>query len=145
MAELKQLMEVVSNQYTNIGKHIGDMQEVTLNKDQREEFVIKAIAAREPHVFVKKDGTIDMARATTIIKPNQIIEPIRGEDKAENLWTTFNIIQERLVKGEFNRQTMNGRRTKPRGINNAARHIDFNIKLWQLAEEYMPKTEEVTA
>jgi len=39
---------------------------------------------------------------------------------------------------------MNGRRTKPRGINNASRHIDFNIKLWQLAEEYMPK-EEVAA
>jgi len=144
MHELKQLLEVVANQYTNIGKHIGDMQQITVNQDQREEFVIKAIAAREPHVFIKEDGTIDIKKATTIIKPTQIIEPLRSEDKKEDLWTLFNIVQERLVKGEFERQTMNGRRTKPRGINNASRHINFNIKLWQLAEEYMPK-EEVAA
>ena len=141
MKEMKELLEVVANQYTNVGRHIGDMQQVILNSDQREEFVIKAIAAREPHVFVKDDGTIDMKKATTIIKPNQIVEPLRGEDKREDLWTTFNIVQERLVKGEFDRQTMNGRRTKPRGINNASRHINFNIKLWKLAEEYMPKAE----
>jgi len=145
MKELKQLLEVVANQYTNIGHHIGDMQQVALNQAQKEEFVIKAIAAREPHVFIKDDGTIDMKKATTIIKPQQIFDPLRGEDKRDDLWTVFNVVQERLVKGEFERQTMNGRRTKPRGINNASRHIDFNIKLWQLAEEYMPKTEEVTA
>lgn len=148
MKELKQLLEVVANQYTVIGSHIGDMQQIALNQDQREEFVIKAVAAREPHVFIKEDGTIDMKKATTIIRPDQIIEPLRGEDKREDLWTTFNVIQERLVKGEFERQTMNGRRTKPRGINNAARHLDFNIKLWELAESYMPKPEmaqEVTA
>jgi len=137
MSELKQLMEIVANQYTTVGKHIDDMQQYVLNQDQKEEFVIKAIAAREPHVFVKEDGTIDMKKATTIIKPAQIIEPIRGEDKANDLWSVFNVIQERLVKGEFDRQTMNGRRTKPRGINNASRHIDFNKKLWELAEAYM--------
>jgi len=137
MTELKQLMEVVANQYNVIGTHIEEMQNFSLNQAQREEFVIKAIAAREPHVFVKEDGTIDMKKATFIIKPSQIVEPLRGEDKREDLWTVFNVIQERLVKGEFDRQTMNGRRTKPRGINNAARHIDFNKKLWEIAESYM--------
>jgi len=144
MKELKQLLEVVANQYNIIGSHIGDMQQVVLNKDQQEEFVIKALAAREPMVFIKDDGTIDMKKATTLVKPTQIIEPVRGEDKRSDLWTTFNVIQERLVKGEFDRQTMNGRRTKPRGINNAARHVDFNIKLWEIAESYMA-TPEVDA
>jgi hypothetical protein len=137
MAELKQLMEVVANQYSVVGSHITEMHNVKLNQDEREQFVIKAVAVREPHVFVKEDGTIDMKKATTIIKPSQIVEPLRGEDAKEDLWTIFNVIQERLVKGEFDRQTMNGRRTKPRGINNAARHIDFNKKLWEIAESYM--------
>jgi len=137
MAELKQLMEIVANQYTQVGTHITDMQEVSLDQSQREEFVIRAMAAREPHVFIKPDGTIDMKKATTIINPSQIIEPLRGEDAKEDLWTVFNVIQERLVKGEFERRTMNGRRTRPRGINNAARHIDFNKKLWEIAETYM--------
>lgn len=143
--ELKKLMEIVANQYTTIGSHIEAMQEFKLNQDQREEFVIRAVAAREPHVFVKEDGTIDMKRATTIIKPAQIVEPLRGEDKKEDLWTVFNVIQERLVKGEFERQTMNGRRTKPRGINNATRHINFNKSLWEIAESYLSEVSEIVA
>lgn len=137
LEELKKMMTVVADQYTKIGTHIGEMQEVKLNQDQREEFVLKAIAAREPHVFVKEDGTIDMKKATTIIRPDQIVEPLRGEDRQEDLWTIFNVIQERLVKGYFDRQTMSGRRTKPRGINNAARHLEFNKVLWTIAESYM--------
>jgi len=137
MDELKKLMEIVANQYTLVGKHVGDMQQHTLDQAQREEFVIKAMAAREPHVFVNEDGTINMAKATKIVNPKQIVEPLRSEDAREDLWSVFNVVQERLVKGEFERQTMNGRRTKPRGINNAARHIDFNKKLWEIAESYL--------
>jgi len=135
--ELKQLMNVIAEQYTVVGKHIGDMQQVVLDEVQKEQFVIKAVAHREPHVFIQPDGTIDVKKVTTIIKPSQILEPLRNEDKSEDLWTLFNIVQERLVKGEFERQTMNGRRTRPRGITNAARHIDFNKTLWSIAEEYM--------
>jgi hypothetical protein len=58
--ELKQLMEVVATQYNTIGKHIGEMQQFALNQTQKEEFVVKAVAAREPYVFVKEDGTIDV-------------------------------------------------------------------------------------
>jgi hypothetical protein len=135
--ELKQLMNVVAEQYTTVGKHIGDMQAFILNKEQREEFVLKAIAHREPKVFIKEDGTIDVKKVNTIMKPEQILQPLRSEDKPEDLWTTFNIVQERLVKGEFDRQTMNGRRTKPRGITNASRHLDFNRVLWEIAESYL--------
>jgi hypothetical protein len=137
MTELKELMEVVANQYTLVGQHISDMQRFSLDNAQREDFVLKAIAAREPHVFVKEDGTIDIKKANTILKPSQILEPLRGEDKKEDLWTVFNVVQERLVKGEFERQTMAGRKTHPRGINNATRHINFNKTLWTIAESYM--------
>lgn len=143
MDELKRLMEIVAEQYTSVGTHIGDMQRHFLTQEQSEDFVIKAMAVREPHVFIKEDGTIDMKKATTIINPTNMIQPIRGEDKRDDLWTVFNVVQERLISGDFDRQTMNGRRTKPRGINNATRHIDFNKKLWEIAESYM--TEDVVA
>ena len=84
-------------------------------------------------------------QVSAIIKPAQIVEPLRGEDKKEDLWTVFNVIQERLVKGEFERQTMNGRRTKPRGINNATRHINFNKSLWEIAESYLSEVSEIVA
>jgi len=132
--ELKKILEVISDQYKNIGVHVSEMQNIILNQSQKEELAINAIAIREPHVFIKDDGSIDMVKATKIVNPAQIVKPIREEDNRNDLWTIFNIIQERLVKGEFDRQTLSGRRTKPRGINNAARNIDFNIKLWQTAE-----------
>lgn len=135
--ELKQLMNVIAEQYVTVGKHIGDMQQYLLNEEQRQNFVMKAIAYREPHVFVKEDGTIDVSRINNMMKPTQIIEPLRSEDKKEDLWTLFNIVQERLVKGEFERTTLKGRKAKPRGITNAARHIDFNKILWNIAEETM--------
>ena len=142
MNELKTLLDVVANQYGIIGNHINDMQQVKLNQDQREEFVIKALAAREPMVYIKDDGTIDMKKMTTMVNPHQILEPLRGEDRMEDLWSVFNVIQERLVKGQFERQSMSGRRTKPRGISSAKRHIDYNIKLWNIAEEYIPQVED---
>ena len=48
-------------------------------------------------------------------------------------------VQERLVKGEFDRTTLKGRRSKPRVISNAARNIDFNKNLWTIAESYIPE------
>lgn len=137
--ELKQLMNVIAEQYITIGKHISEMQHVILNEEQRQNFVMRAIAYREPHVFIKEDGTIDISRINNMVKPTQIIEPLRSEDRKEDLWTLFNIVQERLVKGEFDRTTLKGRKTKPRGITNAARHIDFNKVLWNIAESFVSK------
>lgn len=138
--ELKQLMNTVAEQYEVVGTHINEMQEFSLNQSQKEEFVVRAIANREPHIFIKEDGTIDVQKVTTVMNPVQILEPLRGEDSKGDLWSLFNIVQERLVKGEFERHTMNGRRSRARGITNASRHINFNKILWEIVESYMTPT-----
>lgn len=133
--ELKQLMNVIAEQYLTVGKHIGEMQQFILNKEQKENFVMKAIANREPHIFINPDGTINVQKVNSIMKPAQVVEPLRSEDAKDDLWSIFNIVQERLVKGEFERSTVNGRKAKPRGITNATRHINFNKVLWNIAEQ----------
>lgn len=135
--ELKQLMNVIAEQYSTVGKRINEMQQLTLSKEQRHEFVVRAVANRDPYAFIKEDGTIDVAKVHRIVKPEQILNPLRDEDKKEDLWTLFNIVQERLVKGEFEKTSLNGRKSKPRVITNATRNIDFNKRIWQIAEEYM--------
>ena len=137
MKELKQLMEVVAEQYNTLGTHIGDMQRYTLNETEKEAFAIAAIAKREPHVFINKDGTVDVKKVTAITNPIEILKPMRGEDKKNDLWSIFNIVQEKLVKGEFERRTLAGRKSSPKGISNATRNLNFNKDLWTLAEEAM--------
>lgn len=141
--ELRRLLEVAGEQYKKVGDHIADMQEVKMTVDKQEEFAIKAVARREPHMFIKEDGTIDFKKVTASTNPTEIISPIRGEDKLDDLWTVFNIIQERMIKGGYARITGSGRNSTTRGITNATRSVEFNKELWGIAEEYMPETEEV--
>jgi len=138
--ELKQLLEVTANQYEIIGNHITEMQDYRLNNDQQEEFAIHSMAIRDPRRFINKDGTLDFGKITAVINPKELVQPVRGEDRYGDLWSVFNTVQERLVKGNFESMSLSGRKSKPRVINHAVRHLEFNKGLWELAESYM--TEE---
>jgi hypothetical protein len=136
-AELMQLLAEAAEQYRNIGLHIGDMQNRVLSNDEKEAFAIKAISLREPNRFINPDGTINATGITQSLNPKALIEPVRPQDESNDLWTTFNLIQERSVKGLYERKSKSGRKSSPREITNAARNLSFNKKLWAVAEEYM--------
>jgi len=136
MEELKKVLEKMSDQYITIGDRIQDMQHVKMTVDMQQEFAIAAIAQREPQMFIMKDGTINMKAVTASTNPIEILKPIRGEDRADNLWTTFNIIQERMVNGGYERLSGSGRPSITRGITNATRNLEYNKKLWSMAESF---------
>lgn len=142
--ELKQLTEVIANQYAIVGKHIGEMQEFILNSDQQEEFVMKAVAYRDPASYIMEDGTIDFETVRERVNPIQVLEPLRGEDKKDDLWTIFNVAQEKMVKGLFEKQNASGRKSSPRGITNVGRSLEFNKVLWSIAEEFLGGPEDLT-
>lgn len=72
------------------------------------------------------------------LRPDQIIMPRRHEDAGQSVWTTFNVIQENLVRGGLHghRQTSDGRvrRTQTRAINGIDQNVTLNRALWTLAE-----------
>lgn len=61
----------------------------------------------------------------------------RTEDAGNDLWTTFNVIQENMVVGGLNGVNANGNRIMTGGIRAAGRTFDFNSELWDLAETYI--------
>lgn len=136
-AELMQLLAEAAEQYRNIGVHISDMQNRVLTNDEKEAFAIKAISLREPNRFINPDGTINLSGITQSMNPKALLEPVRPQDASSDLWTTFNLIQERSVKGLYERKSAKGKKSSPREITNAARSLDFNKKLWTIAEEYL--------
>jgi hypothetical protein len=136
--ELKKVLDAAAEQYKKVGNHVNDMMEVKMLEDQAEEFAITAIARREPHMFINEDGTINVKKVTASTNPKDIIQPIRGEDRADNLWTVFNVIQERMIKGGYSRITGSGRNSTVRGLTNAVRNVELNKELWTIAESYAP-------
>lgn len=135
--EIKRILEETIEHYVNVSANIRNMQEVILTNDQREEFAIRAVAYREPHLFVKEDGTIDYKKVTASTPPSNILTPLRPEDSGNDLWRTFNVVQEHTVKGGYERRSESGRISTTKGMTNAARNVKFNKTLWELAESYM--------
>jgi len=72
------------------------------------------------------------------VTPEQILRPRRAADVGTNLWTTFNTIQENIIRGGLNgtRQAEDGRiiRRKTRPINGIDQNVGVNRALWTLAE-----------
>lgn len=135
--ELKSALAEIAQTYGKITPHIEKMQTIKLKKEQQSEFAIKALAIREPHRFVNKDGTIDKKAVLATTNPEAILVPLRDEDKEPSLWNTFNVIQEKMIKGGYERKTDKGRKSTTKGMTNATRSIAYNKQLWTLAEEYL--------
>ena len=136
--EIQKLMVDVD---TNLKKgilRVNTMTNISLKPNEQEEFVIKAIAAREPHRFVGADDEILAAEIKRMNDIQGILTPTREEDKGDELWKVFNRVQEKLVKGGYSRTAPSGRNASARGITNAARNVAFNKLLWNVAEDYIP-------
>ncbi len=60
-----------------------------------------------------------------------ILSPKRSADKHNNLWCTYNVVQENLIKGGFQ---LNERQARP--ITNPWQDLELNKGLWALAEKF---------
>lgn len=67
---------------------------------------------------------------------DELITPTRVEDKGDDLWSVFNVVQEKLVHGMFNYKYGTKVR-KARKIKNFRQDMDLNSKLYNLANEYV--------
>ena len=78
----------------------------------------------------------DLAKAP--INPSMLLNPRRYGDEAKDLWTTFNTVQENIIRGgqrDYSRRRPDGRRmSKSRAINGIDEDMKLNKALWQMAE-----------
>lgn len=72
------------------------------------------------------------------VRPDQIIAPRRREDVGQSLWSTFNVIQENMIRGGLEGRRTNAegriRRNQTRAINGIDQNVGLNRALWTLAE-----------
>ncbi|MCI0152111.1 DUF945 domain-containing protein, partial [Paraburkholderia sediminicola] len=69
------------------------------------------------------------------ITEQQLLTPHRMEDRARDLWTTFNRVQENMINGGLRGRNANGRATTTRAVTGIDQNIRLNRALWVLADE----------
>lgn len=74
------------------------------------------------------------------IEAHQLLKPRRYGDKATDLWTQFNVIQENMMKGGVRGYKRNDRgqvhRTTTRQIKAPAQEIGLNAAMWELTKNF---------
>lgn len=69
------------------------------------------------------------------VTESQILAPRRSADTGTDLWTTFNRVQENLVRGGIPARNAAGRRTRTREVQGIDQSVKINRALWLLADE----------
>jgi hypothetical protein len=80
-------------------------------------------------------GEVEMNRIT--VDWNEFVKPTRREDEGTDLWSVFNVVQEKVLEGDFNYVAGN-RSRKARKIKNFNQDMELNSRLYELATSYCP-------
>jgi len=80
-------------------------------------------------------GEVEMNRIT--VDWNEFVKPTRREDEGTDLWSVFNVVQEKVLEGDFNYVAGNKSR-KARKIKNFNQDMELNSRLYELATSYCP-------
>lgn len=122
---LQEQIHTIVDQLPLTVESMNKMKQIFLSENQMVEFAKKAIASR----FTEEE--IENVK----IDWDDLLIPTRPEDRGTDLWSVFNVVQEKLVHGMFN-YNAGGKNRKARKIKNFKQDIVLNEKLWEVAEEF---------
>jgi hypothetical protein len=93
-----------------------------LSQEQKQQFALEALGLR----FDTENKTFNV---------DEFLTPTRKEDSGDDLWSVFNLVQEKLVHGMFDYRSALKTR-KARKIKNFQQDIALNTELYKLALQY---------
>lgn len=101
---------------------ISKFESITLNQNEKESFLQSALPLRfENHLELDN--------------PNELLTPLRDEDKKDDLYTVLNILQENFLSSKvsgYNKET--NRRFTSKQITSISKDVEINKGLWDIAE-----------
>ena len=105
---------------------MNKMIDTQMNQKSILKFAKDMLAVRFPEDELRRI-TIDM---------DEFITPVRPEDKGDDLWSVFNVIQEKIIEGDFE-YTVGTKHRKARQIKNFKQDMDLNSKMFDVALDYV--------
>lgn len=131
--ELRRVVAEAIKQVPDIVCKMNTMKNTEVTDEQKRELATEVMRIRKG---VDEEQKFDIDEDTIM----DILNPVRKEDDSNDLWTVFNICQEKLIKGGFSANGKNNKVRKQRGITSIKKDIDYNQRLWTVAMRYMPVT-----
>jgi hypothetical protein len=125
--------DVIEGSYTIIDEmpkvleQVDQFKGIALRPEQQLAFASAALELRYPH-------DEDQASRSPII-PEQLLNVRRYDDRANDLWTTFNRVQENFMRGGLRGIGTTGRRLRTRKIASINEDLRLNKSLWMLTEK----------
>jgi hypothetical protein len=124
--ELQKQIRAMVEQLPLTVESMNKMKQTQLSEEQAKELATKALTARFKEDELK-NITVDL---------DKLLEPTRDEDKGKDLWSVFNVIQEKILEGDF--QYMAGVKIrKARKVKNFKQDMEINQKLFAVAAEFV--------
>jgi hypothetical protein len=111
----------ISERFEQLAAAVERMEHTMLDAGQRLELAAHALALRFPN---------DAAGA---MQPSQVLVARRAQDVGNDLWRTFNVVQENILRGGLVRRSASNRLTRTRGIRAIREDVRLNSALWEMA------------
>ena len=126
--ELENVVNKIVEELPKVVDSMNEFKATILTDEQILDFAQKMVATR----FTEEE----LPRIT--IDYDDLLTPTRFEDNGKDLWSVFNLLQEKLIHGMFNYQA--GKKTrKARKIKNFKQDMVLNEKLYSLALTFINK------
>lgn len=104
---------------------MNKMKEIEMNEQAALDFAKRALETRFDENQMKRIQ-IDL---------NDLLKPVREEDKGNDVWSIFNVVQEKIIEGDF--EYVAGTKVrKARRVKNFNQDQKINKELFELALEY---------
>jgi hypothetical protein len=117
----------VLDEFEAVDASAEGMKALTLKPEEQTAFATAALALRF--------GERGEGQPPAPVTPAQLIEARRIEDAGQSLWTTFQRVQENVMRGGQPGRSAQGRRLQTRPVGSIDRGVSLNRALWMLAEE----------
>jgi hypothetical protein len=123
--ELRTIMNQVVEDLPNKIQVLNKMQARILTPQEMRDLATKAMQIRTEKLDAEFDDS-------TIV---DILTPTRKEDEGEDLWTVFNVLQEKITQGGYSSALKGAKIRKVRKIKSFEKDLRVNQELFKLAAE----------
>ena len=128
--ELRKVVKQAVADLPNRVQVMNDMKDRILTEDEKKKLALDAMLIRAGIEPGSEKATKFNYDDETIV---DILDPKRKEDKGNDLWRVFNVVQEKITQGEFHAALKGAKVRKVRKIKSFEKDIKVNKELFKLA------------